>query len=256
MYSRTLEWIRYERKFKAFPDFAANPFQRTASGALSSTQFPGDWCPPPAKLGSFYDPDLVGIADMKSGLGEAECGHTGVNPATGWNVTADLFTDKLLSSAYAYIKDRSYVAEMGAAIGEDMSAETEELAKAFNKAFLSSTGDHYGAGGEAAQSENALALVLGLAPDEATQHRVVQFLLADIAVKHHSHFSSGIVGLRAILELLPKLGQADVRLDSIRLCQALLLPHSIHHSTANLRSPCGAGRSLHAAEDRLSILWL
>eukprot|EP01043_Picozoa_sp_COSAG02_P062111 COSAG02_NODE_8491_length_2551_cov_2.682300_3_plen_369_part_00 len=215
MYSRTLGWIRYDRKFKSFPDFAANPFRRTASGALSSTQFPGDWCPPPAKLGSFYDPELFGIADKKSGLGEAECGHTGVNPATGWNVTADLFTDKLLSSAFAYIKDKSYVTEMGMAIGEDMSAETEELAKAFNKAFLSRDGDHYGSGGQAAQSENALPLVLGLAPDEATQHRVVQFLLRDIAVKHHNHFSSGIVGLRAVLELLPKLGHADVALSML-----------------------------------------
>ena len=57
--------------------------------------------------------------------------------------------------------------------------------------------------------------MLGLAPDEATQHKVVQFLLHDIAVKHNNHFSSGIVGLRAMLELLPKLGFADVALSML-----------------------------------------
>eukprot|EP01047_Picozoa_sp_COSAG01_P063674 COSAG01_NODE_8293_length_2840_cov_14.414447_1_plen_535_part_00 len=67
----------YDRKFSAFPDFSANPFRRTVSGNLSATQFPGDWCPPPAKFGSYYDGNLTQYADIKSGLGEAECGHTG-----------------------------------------------------------------------------------------------------------------------------------------------------------------------------------
>lgn len=207
-----VNWL--DRKFHAFPDFTSDPFRRTGDGSIATTQFPGDWCPPPAKLGSFYDPELDWMTDSRSGLGEAECGHTGVNPTTGWNVTAALFTDKQLSSAFAYIKDRRNVVEMGAAIDESVSGTDPPLATAFNKAFLSSTGDHYGSAGAATQSENALPLLLGLAPDADTEHRVTQFLLDDIR-KHGNHSTSGIVGLRAILEALPMSGHADVALSML-----------------------------------------
>lgn len=125
---RYIGW--FDRKFSAFPDFTKDPFRRTESGSMAATQFPGDWCPPPATPGLYYAANLSEPVDKKSGLGEAECGHTGLNPATGWNISAALFTAKPLSSAFAYIKDRRNVLEMGAAIGQSLPAPPADLTQA------------------------------------------------------------------------------------------------------------------------------
>jgi hypothetical protein len=110
---------------------------------------------------------------------------------------------------------------------------------------------HFGGGGAAVQSENAMALLLGILSDDDTQSAtdddddagammtaanpehpnqlpdaaaeaieeeaaaavdVEEYLLRDIMVTHKNHTTSGIVGLRAMFELLPKLGKADVGL--------------------------------------------
>ena len=42
---------------------------------------------------------------------------------------------------------------------------------------------------------------------------MLDYLLNDIMVKHRNHTTSGIVGVRAMLEALPKLGRADVALS-------------------------------------------
>jgi hypothetical protein len=106
----------YERKLRKFPSFASNPFRRTASGEISDTQFPGDWCPPPKTQGMYRDPTMNNSVDIASGLGEAECGHTGWNPDHTRYIDPALFTEKNLSSAFSYLHDKQMIAEMGAAI--------------------------------------------------------------------------------------------------------------------------------------------
>ena len=76
---RYLAW--YERKLGLFPKFAQNPFRRTANGTVSKTQFPGDWCPAPLVQGMYRNDSMSHAVDIRSGLGESECGHTGWNNA-------------------------------------------------------------------------------------------------------------------------------------------------------------------------------
>ena len=288
----------YERKLRKFPSFASNPFRRTASGEISDTQFPGDWCPPPKAQGMYRDPTMNNSVDIASGLGEAECGHTGWNPDHTRYIDPALFTEKNLSSAFSYLHDKQMIAEMGAAINASAasSASVRETCallrflytfvpnlswpgkkfclqenstktlflqalegitaqdKANFRAAFYHTGaaaPHFGGGGAAVQSENAMALLLGILSDDDTQTAtdddddagamvtaanpehpnqlpdaaaeaieeeaaaavdVEEYLLRDIMVTHKNHTTSGIVGLRAMFELLPKLGKADVGL--------------------------------------------
>ena len=48
----------YRRKLNKFPRFDQNPFQRTAAGTVSTTAFPGDWCPAPKVPGMFWNDKL------------------------------------------------------------------------------------------------------------------------------------------------------------------------------------------------------
>lgn len=217
----------------AFPDFRKNPFRRTAEGAISDTQFPGDWCPPPQSHdGSIWHQTDLNLTEQRSsGLGEAECGHTGWNNRTvgehGSVYTPPaLFTSKLLSSAFAYLKDRQHVAAMGAAIGESLEeidgiTSWPALKAAFNRAFLNQSVDgeqqtvHYGSGGASAQSEQAMPLLLKAPPSTEISRAVASFLAEDLSIRHHNHSTSGIVGLRALYEVLPKLGRADLALATL-----------------------------------------
>lgn len=199
---RYLGW--YERKLLTITSFAENPFE--------ADNPPGDWCPPPPVPGSFWDPSLDITEDIASGLGEAECGHTGWNKPRTRYTNASLFTDKNLSSAFSYLKDKKLIAEMGRAIGANGSGTagiTPALRRNFHDSFFH--GDHYGSGLNAAQSENLMPLLLEL-PESMDKQRVVEFLLRDIMSKHQNHTSSGILGLRALFEALPQLGFADVAL--------------------------------------------
>ena len=217
----------FQRKLAKFPSFASDPFRRTAAGAISNTQFPGDWCPPPKTQGLFRNDSLNTTVDIASGLGEAECGHTGWNSVHSRFTEDALFTNKNLSSAFSYLRDKQRIAEMGKAInatGPSYSLEgiTTEDRTNFLKAFYSkrvsataatSVPAHFGGGGAALQSENVMALLLQiLPPDEPEADQVLSYLLSDIMVTHRNHSSSGIVGLRAMLEFLPSVGRADVAL--------------------------------------------
>ena len=181
----------YERKLRAFPRFDENPFRRDAAGNIGSTQFPGDWCPPPATPGSWWTPRLNGSAAHNKALGEAECGSVSdIAPAS-------LFSDKRLSSAFAYLKDKANIAEMGVAIGDTSSVSgiTPALAANFNSSFFNNSGVgtmHYGSG---FQTEQLLPLLLRL-PSPGPAEAVAQGLLRDIQQLHSNHTTTGIVGLQ------------------------------------------------------------
>ena len=209
---RYLAW--YARKLSKFHLFSANPFRRTANGSIDDTQFPGDWCPPPAAQGQYRNASMSNAVDIRSGLGEAECGHTGWDNAHSRFTNASLFTAKPLSSASSYLNDKRMIAELGRAInatGPGVIGITADDKHNFRNSFLH--GDHFGSGGPAAQTENVLPLLLGLTANEEQEQTVLDYLLNDIIVKHRNHTTSGIVGVRAMLEALPKLGRADVALS-------------------------------------------
>ena len=211
---RYLAW--YERKLAPFPQFAQNPFRRTINGTIATTQFPGDWCPPPLVQGMYRNDSMTHAVDIRSGLGESECGHTGWNNAHSYFVNESDFTSKPLSSAFSYLHDKKNIAEMGRAInvtGHATVGITAEDKQNFHAAFFHD--GHFGSGGPASQSENIMPLLLGLTASDEEEQAVLDFVLRDIMTKHKNHTTSGIVGVRAMLEALPKLGRADVALSML-----------------------------------------
>ena len=120
------------------------------------------------------------------------------------------YTQRLISSAFAFVKDATYVTEMGAAIGESIGVDALDLAANFNASFYNSSTSSYGSG---FQMEQVMPLLLDLVSSEAAPSVIAQ-LVHDIAHVHKNHSSTGIVGLQATWETLPKIGRADLGLVS------------------------------------------
>lgn len=198
-----LNW--YKKKLAKFPKFDQNPFRRTQAGTISATAFPGDWCPAPKVRGQFWNDKLNRSINNKH-LGENECGAIleGLAPASE-------FPNRMISSAFAYLKDSAYIAEMGNAIGIPSQGVTPDLAANFNASFLNASVDGRPFYGSGFQMEQLLPLLLGIAPSDADSS-VVAKLVHDIAETHTNHSTTGIVGLQATWEVLPKIGRADVGL--------------------------------------------
>ena len=120
------------------------------------------------------------------------------------------YTQRLISSAFAFVKDATYVTEMGAAIGESIGVDALDLAANFNASFYNSSTFSYGSG---FQMEQVMPLLLDLVSSEAAPSVIAQ-LVHDIVHVHKNHSSTGIVGLQATWETLPKIGRADLGLVS------------------------------------------
>jgi hypothetical protein len=154
--------------------------------------------------------------------GENECGHAGSydgNPVT-FNPANP--PSKVLSSAFAYLKDASHIAEMGIAAGASPSHPglTDELKAEFNRAFYNQSTGRYGLpetnrSGTAVQTQNALPLLLNLSASDSDRQRVEATLVHDIAVERQNHTSTGIVGLRALYEVLSNMGRADLAVATL-----------------------------------------
>lgn len=218
-----LDW--YERRLNTTAgDFAKDPFRLDPdTGTPESTQFPGDWCPPPQKAGQWWSPTLANSSVARM-LGEVECGHI----APGFNTDAE-YTSKPLSSAFAYLKDCKLVGEMAAAVGRAVpgqAGQPEALAALFNAAFFVAAREDSGRGssdhgaggapphyGTGFQSEQVWPLWLGAVP-EAAKPGVVAFLGAALE-KAGNHTDSGIVGLRYAWETLAEVGLADQALSQL-----------------------------------------
>lgn len=195
----------YDGKFNAtHGNFTADPFRRDAHGKLSPTQFPGDWCPPAKTPGQWWTPKLAHSIASKS-LGELECGHI----EAPFNSQSD-FMDNTLSSAFAYLKDRQLVKEMGAAIGELVAGITPAMGHSFNRAYLGAGGQSYGSG---FQTEQAMALHLDVVP--SANLASVQNTFVHELTKSGYHSSSGILGLKFGYAALMKMGRADVALEQL-----------------------------------------
>lgn len=59
------------------------------------------------------------------------------------------------------------------------------------------------------QGSNAVPLLLGIVPEDR-RNAVVGRLIDDIMVKHKGHLNTGFPSTKAVMELLPEIGRADV----------------------------------------------
>ena len=154
---------------------------------------------------------MLNHSNHSNALGELSCGSvTEISPAS-------LYPDKRLTAAAAFLSDAQHIREMAIAIGNTSDTVaaagiTDALAANFNAAFYNRTSGAYGTG---FQTEQLLPLLLGLAPDSTAATAVLASLVSDIAVTHRNHTTTGIVGLRALFEVLPALGYADVALATL-----------------------------------------
>jgi len=80
----------------------------------------------------------------------------------------------------------------------------------FHSAFFNASTGYYGTG---LQTEQALPLYLGIVPKEVLP-RVLNHTIADIA-QHGGHTTSGIIGIRCMLDALTDAQRTDVALDML-----------------------------------------
>ncbi|MCX5647700.1 MAG: family 78 glycoside hydrolase catalytic domain [Planctomycetota bacterium] len=116
----------------------------------------------------------------------------------------------LTSTAYYYF-DTRILAEAAKILGKTADARhysdlTEKIKAAFNRKFFNETTNQYATG---SQTSNAVALYLGLVPEER-QQAVLKNLVDDILINHKGHLSTGIIGTNALQQALPEYGRADV----------------------------------------------
>ena len=88
----------------------------------------------------------------------------------------------------------------------DYAALADEIKKAFNAKFLDPKTNQYGTG---SQTSNAFPLYLGLVP-EGREQAVVENLAGNIVAEHDTHLWVGIIGTKALVEVLPARGQGQL----------------------------------------------
>ena len=89
---------------------------------------------------------------------------------------------------------------------EGYSDLADKIREAFNQKFLNKETNQYGTG---SQTCNAFPLYLGIVPEEHLQG-VVNNLVQNIMVDHDGHLWTGILGTKALVEILTKHGQGEV----------------------------------------------
>ena len=148
--------------------------QSQATQGLQQMHTPyGDWCPPPAKMGS----------------------GQGVKPSSP------------LTSAYSYAYIAKLAAKLAAASGGNsteaarLAAIAKEVSAEYHKVFYRGNGT-YDTG---TQTALALALALGDGPDTG----LVQKTLVDTLARHRMHYSTGILGFKVLFDVLDAAGRHD-----------------------------------------------
>jgi alpha-L-rhamnosidase len=123
----------------------------------------------------------------------------------------DCFSEpSLVNTALSY-QQAADVAEAATVVGsaadvQHYSALADEIAQAFNSAFLSADGTTYGSG---RQVTSILPLAFGLVP--AAQVKAVgDQLVATILGKDRGHLDTGIFGTRYLVDALARIGRIDV----------------------------------------------
>ena len=157
------------------------------------------------KLVDFFERNSTGDL-LPIGLGD----HMEPGPDGKSNFEPQRTPPELTSTAYYYF-DTWILAQAAKITGRDndykhYSALAEKIKEAFNREFFNKETNQYATG---SQTANALALHLGMVPDER-QKAVAKNLVDDIVINHKGHLSTGIIGANALEQALPEHGAADV----------------------------------------------
>lgn len=97
----------------------------------------------------------------------------------------------------------------GSANAAKYKAMFEKLGPEFHSAFYDADKGYYGTG---LQTEQALPLYLGIVPAEVLG-TVLNYTVNDIVSTHGTHTTSGIIGIKMMMEALTKYGYENVALD-------------------------------------------
>ncbi|UCH64159.1 MAG: family 78 glycoside hydrolase catalytic domain [Fidelibacterota bacterium] len=116
----------------------------------------------------------------------------------------------ITSTGYYYHGAR-IVAWMAEVLGKAEDAQSYsnlamKIKKAFNTKFLDPETNQYGTG---SQTSNAFPLSLGLVPEDR-EVAVVENLVHNIVAEHDTHLWVGIIGTKALVEVLPARGQEQL----------------------------------------------
>jgi alpha-L-rhamnosidase len=130
-------------------------------------------------------------------------------------VATDETPGSLVSSFY-YCYDVDILARVAKILAKDGEAAdfrrlAEQIKEAFHQHFYHSETKNY-VGGQ--QTANLLALYLNLVP-ESVRGPVVGNLIHNIIYAHDTHLTTGLVGTKYVMELLPRVGRADLAYDLV-----------------------------------------
>ena len=168
-----------------------------------------------ALLDRHYD-GLARLVDWLAGLAEEHVIEPGLGDhmepqPDGSTSSSPRHTPTALTSTAIWHRDVRTLGRIAAILGRGGDAARyaelgERIAAAFNRRFLDPERGTYASG---SQTANAVALQMGLVPDDAVE-RVLEHLLHDITVRHGGHLSTGMVGTNALVYALPRHGAAEV----------------------------------------------
>jgi alpha-L-rhamnosidase len=97
------------------------------------------------------------------------------------------------------------------AASERCASLFKRAAAEFHSAFFNASAGFYGSG---LQTEQALPLYLGIVPG-SVKEALLAYTVNDILVTHGRHTTSGIIGIKCMLEVLSREGRADVALKML-----------------------------------------
>ncbi|TYB38006.1 Bacterial alpha-L-rhamnosidase [Actinomadura chibensis] len=119
----------------------------------------------------------------------------------------------LMGTAYVH-RTHVQLAEIAAELGKDADArrlrgKADEVARAFNAAYLDAGRGLYRADDAYRQTPNVLALAFGLVPSEHVE-AVAANLVRDVEDTHDGHLDTGVLGTKYLLPVLCDHGHADL----------------------------------------------
>lgn len=121
-----------------------------------------------------------------------------------------------ITSTGYYYQAAEIMAQIAGILGQTDDAEAytalaQTIKDAFNRRFLDRETNNYGTG---SQTCNAFPLYVGIVPEE-NQAGVVRNLVKSIVEEHGGHLWTGIIGTKAVVDVLPRFGFADVLYDVV-----------------------------------------
>jgi alpha-L-rhamnosidase len=116
-----------------------------------------------------------------------------------------------LTSTGYYYKSADLMAKMAGVLGKNQDKTkyvslADSIKNAFQQKFWNDVTQTYGNG---SQTSNAFPLYVGIVAD-SLQQTVLHDLVHNIRYKHNNHLWVGILGTKALVEVLPKLGKSNV----------------------------------------------